>query len=248
LFLLPAGETDASALGVLDTNDRIWWADGAGVTGVPVPPSPPWRNARRAASSSDALFVLDEGRGQIVRYTMARSVSSRTAAPTLGDAGQDWLVAPADLRGAVDIAIADGVYVAFGDGRLVRFDDGLPQEASLSHVPQGIGRICAMDAVMAAPADAPAESVTLLAADRGYGRIVVAGADGGFLEQLLRPQQARAIDPVAGAGRFADLHDVWWDAKRAILYVAAGSTVYRSVDWQPENAATRVEEPHTIGP
>lgn len=214
LFWLPPplDGPDAGALGrvvALDAAGRLWAMDEAGVSALPRPAQPEWTTVSLGAGFDGRLYALDRSVGQIFRYT-----ATGGAWPAFTVAGEPWLSATADLSAARDLSIDGSVYVLLAGGGLLAFEAGQARELGVSGVPGGLVEPLSLQAVPGAG--------LLLLADRGGRRIVALGKDGAFRAQLLKLPQPAADDD----GGLADLHDLWWDERSALLYVLAGKTLW----------------------
>ena len=193
----------------LDAAGRLWAMDETGVSALPRPAQPEWTTVSLGAGFDGRLYALDRSVGQIFRYT-----ATGGAWPAFSVAGEPWLAAATDLAAARDLTIDGSVYVLMAGGGLLAFEAGQARPVGVSGVPGGLVEPVALQALPSAG--------LLLLADRGGRRIVALGKDGAFRAQLLKAPQPAADDD----GGLADLHDLWWDERGALLYVLAGKTLW----------------------
>ncbi len=216
LFWLPSAEGSGRGRAVvLDSADVLWAIDGGDVAPLAIPGEPIWHGVSLAAGYAGNLYFLEQGNGQILRYE-----SGGPDGRSFPSSGEPWLTVSEDLSQARDMAIDGAIYVLFGDGSMRKYEANQPQPFGVSNVPGGL----------TTPRDLYTSPTAgrLLVADRGRGRILVLAPDGTFQAQLLRPRQERATDAVTAAGRFPDLHAVWWDEAGGILYIVSGKVLYRA--------------------
>jgi len=216
LVWVPGGSDAAERLLVLDAAGALWQVTGAAAPiAVPRAERPAWQSVTRAGGFGGNLYALDRSVGQIYRY-------SPDADGGYAAAGRDWLTDPVAMADVVDVTIDGTVYLLFKDGTVRQFADGLPTRFALAAVPEGFSRGHTFQASQ------NLNRQSLLVTDPANGRLLVFGADGSFQQQLLFPPQVTGTDEAARAGRLRDLHDAWWDEAGGMLYVAAGSWLYRA--------------------
>jgi hypothetical protein len=211
LFWLPGeGEGSSGRVAALDSADRLWSIEAGVVRAVPLPAEPFWRSAVRGAGYEGSLYVMDRGAGQIWRY--------RPVGLTFPTTGTGRFAEPLDLTDATDLAIDGAIYVMRRDGVILKHEGGAPADFRVSGVPDGLASTAALFTSPTAG--------RLLVADRSHGRVVVLSPEGAYQAQILRPRQPEASEPPIAAGRFTELHDVWWDERAGRLYIVAGSTLF----------------------
>lgn len=158
-----------------------------------------WGSADGIAFAGGFLYVLDRGSNQVWRYRPTE---------TGFDSEREPLVTMLDLERAVDIAVADALYVVLDDGAVASARFGAEQVFSQA----GIDRPLVSPA---SPAPLPATG-RLLVADRSNERIAVFSLDGLFLQQWVSP------------ATLTDLRAVAVDEVNGLLYLVAGDALYRT--------------------
>jgi DNA-binding beta-propeller fold protein YncE len=150
------------------------------------------------ATAAGNLYVLDRAENQVWRYL-----------PSQGgyDSERVALLDQADLAGALEIAVAESVYVLDATEGIRRFDNRAEVEFPLSGI----------DRPLASPASISVlpGSGRIVVADAGNKRVVVISNDGRFLRQITSPS-------------FTDLRAVAVDEGAGIMYVLNGDTVVRA--------------------
>jgi hypothetical protein len=150
------------------------------------------------ATAAGNLYVLDRAENQVWRYL-----------PSQGgyDSERVALLDQADLAGALEIAVAESVYVLDATEGIRRFDNRAEVEFPLSGI----------DRPLASPASISVlpGSGRIVVADAGNKRVVVVSNDGRFLRQITSPS-------------FTDLRAVAVDEGAGIMYVLNGDTVVRA--------------------
>ncbi|HEY8490349.1 MAG TPA: hypothetical protein VIO14_05085 [Dehalococcoidia bacterium] len=181
---------------ILDQNKRAFGLRGDQLRALTVRGSGQWQDPRAMKVSGGTLYVLDAGAGEIRRFT-----------PTDNgfDSAPQVVVSGADLRRAVDLAVGTDLFVLGQDGALRRFAGGAEVEF----------RLAGVDPPLASPVSLALATGNghLYVADSGNQRIVVAGQDGRFRQQLVSTQlttiNAMAVDGQGG-----------------LLVVAVGQSLY----------------------
>jgi hypothetical protein len=113
------------------------------------------------------------------------------------------------LEQALEMAIADSLYLVIGDNSIVRVVNGAAEPLSLAGI----------DMPLSSPGSVvpiPDQNI-ILVADRGGGnpRIVVLNSDGSFRGQWSSPS-------------FTDLRAISYDEAANLLYVLSGTALYRT--------------------
>ena len=116
------------------------------------------------------VYVLDPTPGKIWRY---QSTAGGFSAPP-----DDWLTAPVDLNGVIDMAIGDSIYLLYANGTISRLSAGAPDAFAITDWDSPPSN---PSAIVARPSD---EAKSIYVADRGNGRIVQTGAEGRFERQF----------------------------------------------------------------
>ena len=126
--------------------------------------------AKLIGSHTGRLYVLDPNTNKIWRYD--------PTADGYSSAPYDWLQAPVDLAGVVDMAIGDGIYLLYADGRVSKLIQGQPADFSMAD----------WDAPLRSPTALsgypPDETQWVYIADSGNSRIVQSAPDGKFTRQF----------------------------------------------------------------
>jgi hypothetical protein len=152
------------------------------------------------------FYVLDPPANQILRYLPTPDGYSAPPEPYF-PADQ-----PADLAGAVDLAIDGAVYILYGDGRISKFQGGRPVDFNLTGLDLPLTNPVALYT-------APDEVVQYLyVADAGRQRIVQLEKDGRFVRQF-KPGAGEAVT-------FARLQDIFVDEISGRLYILDNNTLY----------------------
>lgn len=210
-WLPPAGNGPEGRVVAMDAAGALWSVNGATVAAVPRAARPGWIGVDQAAGFDGRLYALDRSTGQVYRYAPAGD-----GAPGFTSDGEPWLAPAQNLSGALDIALDGALYVLDREGRIAKFVSGSAVTFSVEGLRPPLAD--------ARSVYASATAGRLLVVDSGNGRIAVLSPEGAFRTQLLRPPQPLAAPP--DTGRFADLHDAWWDEPNQLLFVAAGATLY----------------------
>jgi len=116
------------------------------------------------------VYVLDPAPDKIWRY---QSTAQGFSAPP-----DDWLTAPVDLNGVVDMSIGDSIYLLFADSTISRLSAGAPDTFAVTDWDSPPSN---PSAIVARPSD---EAKSIYVADRGNGRIVQTGVEGRFERQF----------------------------------------------------------------
>jgi hypothetical protein len=210
LFGVPGGAAGDRVM-ALDAAGNLWRVDGPTATAVPRSETPTWQAVTRATGWQGQLYVADRAAGQVWRYAPAGA-----GFPTAGVA---WLVDPVPLPTVIDLAIDGDVYLLERDGAVRRYNAGSPLPFQLAAVPEGFPQGRSLYASQSQRG--------LLLTDPVNGRLLAFARDGSFQAQLLFPPLASG-DETTHAGRLRDLQDAWWDEANALLYVVAGTWLYRA--------------------
>jgi hypothetical protein len=143
-----------------------------------------WQKPSRVGTYFGRYYVLDPPADKIWRYQPA--ADGYTTPP------DDWLQAPVDLDGVVDMAIGDSIYLVYVDGKVSRLTTGVPDTYGMEDWDAPLSN---PGAIFARPPDV-LESVYV--ADRGNSRIVKTGVDGRFQGQIMMdPAAVQGTDPLS---------------------------------------------------
>jgi hypothetical protein len=143
-----------------------------------------WRFPELVGSHSGRFYLLDSSANKIWRYG--------PTADGYTDPPEEWLQSEVDLGGAVDMAIADSIYLLYADGTIRKLTLGQPDTFD----------IAAWDTPLRGPTGLftrpPEETQWLYIADAGNGRIVQSD-QAGTLKQQFRVAETTEGDPLAAA-------------------------------------------------
>ncbi len=187
---LPATE----GLWILDSHAHLFRWTASGVLLVPIPDLVRLGSVDAVAATAGSIYLLDQSGGAVWRFAVERAELS---SPSLS-------VGRTDLHNATELLANVGeegiveFLVASGDGRLRRFrgDEELPLAIELERS-------------LLAPASISigAQSGLIYVVDRGHGRIVAIGAEGGVVSQIQSPQLSQVrgawIDEASGQVTYA---------------------------------------------
>ena len=175
----PPGEP---ALWILDSHARLYRWTPTGVLLVPIPDLVRLGSVDAVAATSGSIYLLDRAGGAVWRFAVDRSALSEPSRA----------VGRTDLHNATEFAAAVGdsgrveFLIASSDGRLRRFsgDETLPLAIDLE---RGL--------LAPASLSVGAQSGLIYVVDRGQGRIIAVGPDGGVVSQI----QSAALSELRGA-------------------------------------------------
>ena len=156
-----------------------------------------WGSADGIVYADESLYVLDRAGDQVWRYLPTESGFDSERDPILGGI---------DLEMAVEMAVADALYVVLDNGTIIRSQFGLAETLLQGGIDQPL-------VSPASPSPLPA-SGRLLVADRGGKRIVVFTLTGDFLQQWVSPTP------------FSDLRAIAVDAATGRLYILESGALY----------------------
>ena len=170
------------ALWILDSQARLYRWTPTGVLLVPIPDLVRLGSVDAVAATSGGVYLLDGAGGAVWRFAVDRSELSEPAR----------VVGRTDLHNATEFAAVVGesgrveFLVASSDGRLRRFsgDEELPLAIDLE---RGL--------LAPASLSVGAQSGLIYVVDRGQGRIVAVGPDGGVVSQI----QSAELSELRGA-------------------------------------------------
>jgi hypothetical protein len=170
-----------------------------GISVLPVGGRDRWIQPQIAGTYEGDFYLLDSGLNQILRYE-----------PDYGDVPEGYFPTPGevDLAGAVDMAVAEEIYVLYADGHILKFDDGQPVPFEMTGLHDPLQNPTALFA------SEKAESLYI--ADAGNKRIVQLTKEGNFLRQFK-----------AGEGEaFDQLKSLFALEKYNLLYFVGGNRLY----------------------
>lgn len=188
-----------SSLLILDDQRQAYtYVPDGGVLPMAVRDSASLGSVDGVATAAGNLYVLDRAENQVWRYL-----------PSQGgyDSERVALLDGADLTNALEIAVAESVYVLDAEAGIRRFRERVEEPFTLSGI----------DRPLAAPASISVlpGSGRIVVADSGNKRVVVASSDGRFLQQITSPA-------------FTDLRAVAVDEGARQMYVLNGDTIIRA--------------------
>lgn len=197
------GVEDKPKLLILDRNNQMFGYDQRveGITAVPFTDQSAWRNVTQIHTYRGRLYLVDEGAGQIFRYT----AGNYTVAP------EPWFSAQSqiNLSGVNAVAIDGDIWLLYTNGLILRYQRGEQVPFSLDKsVP------LAGEAVDIAVGD-QGDSLIYLA-DRAQERILVFEKNGKYLRQL----QAVEGNPLR------NLSALFVDEVGSKIYILTQSSLY----------------------
>lgn len=188
-----------NSLLILDDQQQAYtYVPDAGVLPLAVRDAAGLASMDGIATAAGNLYVLDREENQVWRYL-----------PSQGgfDSERVALLEEADLTNALEIAVAESVYVLDAQEGIRRFSGRAEEAFPLS----GIDRpLLSPTSISVLPG-----SGRVVVADSGNKRVVVASSDGRFLHQITSPA-------------FTDLRAVAVDEGARVMYVLNGDTVVRA--------------------
>ena len=159
------------ALWILDSHARLYRWTASGVLLVPIPDQVLLGSVDAVAATSGSVYLLDQSGGAIWRFAVDRSELS---APSRAVGRTDLLnanefVATVNGSGAIEFLVASN------DGRLRRY-------SAAEELPLALD----LERELLAPASLSlgAQSGLVYVVDRGQGRIIAVGPDGGVVSQI----------------------------------------------------------------
>ena len=193
----------ADTLGTLlvldDTRRLISITPGEAPRLLPLRDAQAWGSADGLAHTDGSLYVLDRAGNQVWRYLPTESGFDSERDPILGGI---------DLEMAVELAVADALYLVLDNGTIIRSQFGTAETLPQAGIDQPL-------ISPASPSPLPA-SGRLLVADRGNKRIVVFTLAGDFLQQWVSPTP------------FSDLRAIAIDDATGQLYILSSGALYRT--------------------
>jgi hypothetical protein len=129
-----------------------------------------WQFPELVGSHSGRFYVLDPSANQLWRY--APTPEGYALPP------DEWLQAPVDLTGVVDMAIGDSIFLLYANADIVKLTTGQPDAFPLSGWDEPPSN---PSSVFTRPPD---QTKSVYVADRGKSRIVRADKEGAFQQQF----------------------------------------------------------------
>ncbi len=187
------------ALWILDSHARLYRWTASGVLLVPIPDQVLLGSVDAVAATSGSVYLLDQSGGAIWRFAVERSELS---APSRAVGRTDLLnanefVATVNGSGAIEFLVASN------DGRLRRYsaDEELPLALDLER-----------ELLAPASLSLGAQSGLVYVVDRGQGRIIAVGPDGGVVSQIQSTE-------------LADLRGAWVNESTGQIIYALPSSI-----------------------
>jgi hypothetical protein len=185
-----------SSLLVLDDKRQAFaYFPSKGTLPITVRGADGWGSADAVAASGGNLYVLDVKANQVWRYFPGEGGF---------DSERTDLLDPADLSSATEIAVGQDLYVLDARSGIRRFAG--KKEAAFT--------LAGIDTPLVSPASLSVlpGSSRIVVADRGNKRVVIASAQGVFLQQIVSPE-------------FTDLRAVSIDEGKGIIYILNGDAL-----------------------
>ncbi len=206
IWMSAGGGRPNSSLLMLESAGLLEYNPRMGLNPVEAGGSRQWLGPVAATGYGGNFYVLDPPAGQIYRYLPAGGGYSNLPEFYFPDS------APADLQGAVDLAIDGFVYVLYADCTIHKYERGVPVEFPITGMPTPM-KSCVT--ILAAP-----DQVLrfIYVADAGNKRIVQLDKQGRFLRQI-KPREEDAVD-------FSTLKSIFVDELNGKLYFLDGRSLY----------------------
>ncbi len=159
------------ALWILDSNARLYRWTASGVLLVPIPEQVLLGSVDAVAATSGSVYLLDQAGGAIWRFAVERSELSEPSRAV----GRTDLLNAEEFAAVVNASGEIEFLVASSDGRLRRFstEEELPLALDLER-----------ELLAPASLSLGAQSGLVYVVDRGQGRIIAVGPDGGVVSQI----------------------------------------------------------------
>lgn len=193
---LPAAE---DALWILDSHPRLYRWTASGVLLVPIPDLVRLGSVDAVAATAGSIYLLDQAGGAVWRFAVDRA----ELGPPVRAVGRTDLLNATELVAAVTPSGAVEFLVASSDGRLRRFagDEELPLALDLER-----------PLLSPASLSLGAQSGLVYIVDRGEGRLLAVGPDGGVVSQIQ-------------SAELADLRGAWVDEQSGQIMYALPSSI-----------------------
>jgi hypothetical protein len=200
------GNRQTSDLLILESGGLLEFNPSWGLVPVPIADKESWGLPTAVGSYFGNFYILDPQAGQIFRYVPGVEGYDTPAEPYFPEDS------PADLTGAVDIAIDGFIYVLYADGTIRKFEGGVPVEFEVADVDKPLGR---STAIYTAPDDV---AQFIYVADAGNKRVVQLNKDGRFVRQF-KPRDEESVD-------FNTLRSIFVDELSGKLYLLNDHALY----------------------
>ena len=176
------GGATPEALWILDSHARLYRWTPSGVLLVPIPDQARLGSVDAVAATAGSIYLLDQAGGAVWRLTVERAELSEPVRAV----GRTDLLNASELVAAVNASGEVEFLVASSDGRLRRFGgaEQLPLALDLER-----------NLLSPASLSLGAQSGLVYAVDRGAGRIIAVGPDGGVVSQI----QSAELSELRGA-------------------------------------------------
>lgn len=193
---LPPAE---DALWILDSHPRLYRWTASGVLLVPIPDLVRLGSVDAVAATAGSIYLLDQAGGAVWRFAVDRA----ELGPPVRAVGRTDLLNATELVAAVTPSGAVEFLVASSDGRLRRFagDEELPLALDLER-----------PLLSPASLSLGTQSGLVYIVDRGEGRMLAVGPDGGVVSQIQ-------------SAELADLRGAWVDEQRGQIMYALTSSI-----------------------
>ncbi len=159
------------ALWILDSHARLYRWTASGVLLVPIPDQVLLGSVDAVAATSGSVYLLDQAGGAIWRFAVERSELSEPSRAV----GRTDLLNAGEFAAVVNASAEIEFLVASSDGRLRRYsaEEELPLALDLER-----------ELLAPASLSLGAQSGLVYVVDRGQGRIIAVGPDGGVVSQI----------------------------------------------------------------
>ena len=189
------------ALWILDSHARLYRWTASGVLLVPIPDQILLGSVDAVAATSGSVYLLDQAGGAIWRFAVERSELSEPSRAV----GRTDLLNAEEFAATVNASGEIEFLVASSDGRLRRYsaDEELPLALDLER-----------ELLAPASLSLGAQSGLVYVVDRGQGRIIAVGPDGGVVSQIQ-------------SAELADLRGAWVNEQTGqIIYALPDSILF----------------------
>lgn len=165
------------ALWILDSHSRLYRWTPSGVLLIPIPEQVRLGSVVAVAATAGSVYLLDQAGGAVWRFAVERSELSEPvrAVGRTDLLNAEELVATVNQTGEVEFLVASS------DGRLRRFsaEEELPLGLNLER-----------NLIRPASLSLGSQSGLIYVVDRGAGRVIAIGPDGGVVSQIQSPELA----------------------------------------------------------